>query len=259
MSELLGVFFIILVPILGWQFRLLTISGLIAASLIGLLILMGYGVEGLIIIGSFFASSSIWSKYKANKKEKAQDKNAKSDRRDWTQVLANGGVAAFSALLGLITGNEVFYYSFVVGLAAANADTWASEIGVLSRREPFHLLKLRRVERGTSGAVSILGLFASLAGSSFVVIVALFVSESAIIHHFIPLILLGFCGSIIDTLIGAGIQVHYKCTVCGTETEKPIHCSLGTKRIAGIRYVNNEVVNFISGVIPATVAYFIFS
>src|SRR4030067_642568 len=53
-------------------------------------------------------------------------------------------------------------------LAAVNADTWATEVGVLARRCPWRLTDGRQVEPGTSGAVTLEGLMASIAGAAVI-------------------------------------------------------------------------------------------
>jgi uncharacterized protein (TIGR00297 family) len=64
---------------------------------------------------------------------------------------------------------------FVAALAAANADTWATELGVLSRKEPRLLTTGQKVEKGTSGAVSGYGILAAVAGAAAIGLLALVV------------------------------------------------------------------------------------
>ncbi|WLR49790.1 DUF92 domain-containing protein [Bacillus tianshenii] len=255
MTTLIGYAFIFIVSILGWRLRLLTGSGAIAASIIGGSIYMSYSYTGLFLLGAFFGSSSFWSVYKRELKKKSQDKNAKSERRDWTQVFANGGAAALAAVLGAYFEGEIFFVAFTTALAAANADTWASEIGVLSKRKPFHLLRMKKVESGTSGAVSLLGFAASFAGAFFIAITAAFLYPSLSLTIIFIVCLLGFSGSVVDTILGASIQVYYVCEVCGAETEKKVHCAEPTSRKGGFRFMNNEMVNFFSSFIVALLIF----
>ena len=51
-------------------------------------------------------------------------------------------------------------------LAAVNADTWSTELGVLSSGRPRLITSLKPVEKGTSGGVSLVGTLAALAGAA---------------------------------------------------------------------------------------------
>lgn len=254
MTESLIVFTIILLTaITGYLLKSLSISGALAAFLVGLTVYCGFRINGLILLGVFFASSSLWSKYKSSAKKELDEKLAKGARRDWRQVAANGGTAAMFSLINFFHYDVIWLIGFTVSLASSNSDTWASEIGSVSKRKPVYIRTFKRVEKGTSGAISLLGTTAALFGSLLIALVsALFFELNA--AQLIIIFLFGFIGNIIDTLFGAYYQQAYICMVCGIETEKKMHCQKATNRIKGFSYVDNDMVNFISGLIAAVLA-----
>jgi uncharacterized protein (TIGR00297 family) len=235
--------FIIAAAIIGNKFSMLTKSGAIASVIVGLSIYLAFGIEGLSILGAFFLTSSFWSKFRKDKKLLAEEKNEKSGQRDILQVMANGGSATVSAILFMLFPSTFWFGFFVTSIAAANSDTWASEIGVLSKSKPIHIIKLEKTDPGTSGALSPLGTYASFLGS--LLISALAVMLFSIPYKFIIIFaLIGFIGSMLDTVFGAIIQRSYVCSVCQLETEKTVHCKEKTKIKKGSHWVNNDVVNF---------------
>jgi len=238
-------FTILIMAIAGYFSRLLTISGAAAAFVVGSLIALGLGVKGLIILGLFFCSSSLWSKIKSTKKERAEELLLKGSQRDWQQVVANGGLAALSSAIYYFTDDFFWIIGFCICLAASNSDTWASEIGSMSKREPIDIKSFRRVARGTSGAVSLLGTFAAAAGS-FLIAFGAFIFFRLQLDECLFIFILGFSGNIIDTLLGAFVQASYQCPHCGLKTEKIIHCGQNTRLMKGYSILNNDVVNFLS-------------
>ncbi|WP_391560199.1 DUF92 domain-containing protein [Robertmurraya sp.] len=242
--------FIILASLLGYALRFLTKSGSVSAVFVGLLIYFGLGIKGLILLGIFFASSSLWSVYKRKDKMVVEEKHAKGSRRDYQQVLANGGMAALiSVLYGFFQTNSLIL-AFCVFIATSNSDTWASEIGTLSKRRPYSVRTFSVVDRGTSGAVSLLGTMAAVVGA-MVIAYSSYVLFYLQISEFWVIFLFGFLGNVIDTFLGAYVQALYKCSRCGVETEKMVHCQRKTALIRGRKFFNNDVVNFISGFAPA--------
>lgn len=244
---------IIFTGLVGYHLKSLTASGVFAAILVGLAVFLGFGAKGLILLGVFFASSSLWSKYKSTYKRTIEEKIAKGATRDWRQVVANGGSAAFFSIIHFFH-NELFWLiGFIVCLASANSDTWASEIGSLSRKEPIYIRSFKRVDKGTSGAISLLGSAAGLAGSLLICLFSFWLFPLNFFESII-IFLFGFIGNVIDTLIGAYYQKVYVCSHCGIETEKRSHCQVPTTRIKGLDLVDNDMVNFVSGLLAALIA-----
>ncbi|MEI5905849.1 DUF92 domain-containing protein [Bacillus spongiae] len=248
---------IVVMSIGGVVTKTLKISGAIAAIVIGCFVYLAFQWQGLLLIGSFFITSSFWSKYKSSKKQMLEQKLAKSAQRDWQQVLANGGAAAFFSLCYLFGATEVWFYAFLASICASNSDTWASEIGTLSKKQPYSLLTFKRVETGTSGAISMLGLFAGITGSFVIVLIAMLIGE---VNGWGVLMLIGiagFIGNFIDTLLGAYVQAEYKCDVCGIKTEQTFHCGQKATLQKGVAWMNNEMVNLMSSLLPGLAVGFI--
>jgi uncharacterized protein (TIGR00297 family) len=252
--ESLSIFgIIILTSFVGYLLKSLTITGAIAAILVGLAVFAGFGVKGLLLLGVFFATSSLWSKYKEANKRKIEEKLAKGAIRDWRQVVANGGAAALFSIIHTFHHDIDWLICFTVCIASANSDTWASEIGPISKKEPVYIRTFKRIERGTSGAISLLGSIAALVASLLIAFISFWLFHLDFYYCFI-IFLFGFLGNVIDTLVGAFYQQLYVCPHCGIETEKKFHCQMPTKRIKGLALVDNDMVNFVSGFLAAIFA-----
>jgi uncharacterized protein (TIGR00297 family) len=247
------IIFILFICAAGFILNSLTASGAVAAFFTGVLIYAGFGSKGLVLLGVFFATSSLWSKYKSVKKLVIEQKLAKGSRRDWRQVAANGGAAALFSIVHYFDPQLIWLIGFAVCLSSANSDTWASEIGTLSTQRPIYIRTFKRVDKGTSGAVSLLGTVAAVSGALLIAICSLFFFHLSILN-FLMIFLFGFMGNIIDTIIGAFYQIEYICPQCGIVTERRHHCNKSTKQIKGMPFIDNDMVNFLSGFVAALFA-----
>jgi uncharacterized protein (TIGR00297 family) len=245
-SSVLIFLIVLLVSYGGWKTRNLSFSGALSALIMGCIIGYVYGWNGLLLLGAFFLSSSIWSKLFTGSKAEIEGRLAKSSVRDWQQVWANGGPAALFIILYHFTGSEWWLYSFAAAIAAANSDTWASEIGPLSRKSPLSIRSFKRVKKGTSGAVSLLGTVAALAGSIFISFIFLTLHDPFQWPLFILISSAGFLGNVFDTVAGAYWQEEFICPVCSSSTEADIHCGVPAVKSKGFSWMNNECVNFLS-------------
>jgi len=237
--------------------RSLSLSGALAAVLMGTAM---YSLGSAIWFGTliaFFVSSTIWSKWKKRAKAEAERNYEKTGRRDAGQVLANGGLGLLLCAAYWIWPHPLWWYGFLGAMAAVTADTWATEIGALSRTPPISIKTGKRVPPGTSGGVSSLGFGASLAGGLFIGAAACALllavpgqaapdaaaTASRIAGWAGIAGLAGLVGSLADSWIGATWQQMYRCVACGRDIEQTRHCGKPAERIRGRPGWNNDVVN----------------
>jgi len=254
-----------LISLVACRRRALTASGAAGAIAVGT-ITFGFGgwTWGLVIVAFFTLSSALSRLGQADKKELA-DKFGKGARRDLGQVLANGGLATLLALLYYSNPAPGLLAAFLGAMAAVNADTWGTELGVLSPTPPRLITTGRRVPVGTSGGVTLLGtaastlgaLFIGLAGYMLVCLEAKLAESSALLSSWIisTTLISGLLGSLFDSLLGATVQGIFFCATCETETEREVHgCGLRTSHLRGWRWLNNDAVNFLSSACGALIA-----
>ena len=232
----------------------LSSSGAWAAAAVGAAIFVGGGAVWFAALGAFFVSSTLLGRVGAEHKARTKREFEKGDTRDAWQVLANGGVAAAAALGMTLWPDPRWLYAFAGALATANGDTWATELGILSRGEPRSLVTLGRVPRGTSGAVSLLGLGATVAGALLVGVVAAFAADGRL-HLVFAAAVAGTIGSLADSLAGATVQESFYCRGCARVCESPRHhCGAAAERVRGVGGFGNDAVNLVATVVGALVA-----
>lgn len=248
-------------------------SGAWAATGLGTII---FGLGGLIwalMLLVFFLSSSVLSRLFRQRKQPLEEHYAKGSARDAYQVLANGAVAGFFVIAHAFYPMQAWpWIGFAAALAAANADTWATELGALSPHFPRLISNGQRVEPGTSGGITLVGVLAALAGAGAVSLVGVVFWRGATglslvgvpfnlaellgvspvnfslenrAAWLVILTLAGLAGSLVDSLLGATLQVVYRCPLCAKETERhPKHsCGASTVRVRGLSWLNNDLVN----------------
>lgn len=253
---LLSVIAVLLVVIPAFRVGWLSPSGALSAFVVGWVTLSAGGVDSAVVLLTFFISSSVLSRWRAERKRRMQSLTARGSRRTAVQVLANGGVATVCIALYLLTGDTGWWLAFAGAYAAANADTWSSEIGTLSRVPPRHLLTLRPLKAGDSGGVTLLGLLAGGAGSLLVAVVAGLTASFALVQV-VAVTISGFGGALVDSLLGATVQAKYRCVQCGDVVESARHCGSPAEPAGGRPWMNNDAVNLFCTLTGAMVAFVI--
>lgn len=272
--------------------KVLTIGGALAAALVGTLISLS-GYEYFVILASFFFSSSKATNIHKQIKTKLLGKTYLKDKqRNAIQVFCK---SLFPSLICLIIyinfgkGMNLFnsqdnaknkYKLFLDGLfigffESANADTWASELGISSTTLPILIINgFKTVPKGINGAISGYGTLCSIQGGIFIslcVIISnifrygifeflkfnkheLFITVKIVVIGGI----IGFLGSLIDSLIGQTLQLSIynetkKCII-EKENEKEAKENGDELKYYGKDILNNSGVNLITGIITALIS-----
>jgi uncharacterized protein (TIGR00297 family) len=246
---LYGFLLALFISYIAFRAHSLSKSGALAALVLGTIVFGIGGIPWAILLLTFFITSSLLSRAFKNRKHGMDEKYSKGHQRDAGQVFANGGLAMlFVVVHALDPASGLGWVGFAASLAAVNADTWATELGVLNPTPPRLITNLlKRVEKGTSGGVSLIGTLASLAGAAVIALPA-----SLLTYHWslFPIITFaGLAGSLFDSFLGATAQAMYFCPKDKKETEKhPLHtCGTETVHVRGWKWLNNDLVNFLCG------------
>jgi len=259
----LGIAIIALLGYVSVRKRYMSLSGVIVAVLLGLIVLLS-DFSLLLLFVAFFISSSLFTRFKYRHKVK-EGVAESSLGRSYKQVLGAGLVAVIFSLLEILCDIGVIEYNpaqaiFTIGtlgaLSTSTSDTWAVELGVLSKEKPRLITNLRkRVPKGISGGVTLIGEFASILGSLFIGVLSyllvlfklLIVLNTSPQQVLVIVTLSGIVGEKVDSLLGALFQVKYYCPVCNELSEKSKHtCGHNAVYKSGVRWFTNELVNIIS-------------
>ncbi len=179
----------------------------------------------------------------------------KQGARDGGQVFANGGVAAVCALLAFGSPTP-WHAAFAGALAAAAADTWGTEFGMLVGQVPRSILSGRVIAPGLSGGVTFAGTLAEFGGAAFIATVAALLHVAPWFSVFAG----GFVGAHLDSVLGASAQALRFCLACQRNCENEPHsCGANTALIRGAAWMNNDAVNFTATLGGAAVAALLFA
>ena len=229
----------------------ISISGFVALLTICGLFIHFNRIDLLTILFSMFASSSLLSKIGKTKKEEAEKVVVKSGPRDYFQAICNLGTSVLFFIIYQLSYENACLIGLICSVACANADSWASELGVLSKEKPRMITNFKYVPKGISGGVTLWGSFSGLLGSVFIAIISYLLTEITIPQTII-ISIIGFTGMLLDSLLGATIQALYKEN--NHISENP---SLG-QLTKGLTWVTNDVVNLLSTFFTGVIGVFIY-
>jgi uncharacterized protein (TIGR00297 family) len=228
MNALVGAAINLAFAILAYRARSVDRSGAVTGFLVGTLIYASLGWRGYLLLIAFFVLGSLATKLGYRRKADAGLAQEGGGRRSARHALANAGVATLAAIFAAITPyRELYLFAFAGAFATALADTLGSEIGQLMGRRTFLVTTLRRVPRGTEGAISLEGTVAGVLGA----------------------LLVGTLGFAAGFYAPWGILVVAAAAVLGSLLESVIGATLEKRAL-----LDNESVNFLNTLIGALLA-----
>ena len=235
-----------LAALIGWlglRQRALSRSGALGALLVGTAVFGGAGLPGATLLIGFIVSASALSRTGSLRKAQLAAQFSKGSQRDLMQALANGGVAATAAVVFGASTLDAAWLAMAGALAAANADTWSTELGVLARTPPRRITNWKTVPTGTSGAITGWGVLGAIGGAALIALLAAAVSWFTGAAHSMALIALlplcGLAGALVDSWLGATVQESYRCGECEKTNERHPLCKCGgtTRLQSGWRWL----------------------
>lgn len=255
---------------LGYRGRLLAPSGALAVVGLAVVVFAAGGWEWGVVLAVHLIGAGLWTRYRATAKEILSQRHERPGPLGWEQVVARTGWPALLALLrGSGSASIVVLGAYVGAVAAATADRWSTEVGLLSAQPPRLITTRRTAVPGAPGAVSPLGLVAALGGTWLVGLTALgaevLSAWLAVLPYargllWLPLaaMVAGLGASLVDSLLAATAQAVYYCPTCDRSTEDPAHCcdeeAEPVERVRGVPWLTDELVDLIGSLVGAAVA-----
>jgi uncharacterized protein (TIGR00297 family) len=163
--------------VLALATRALRPSGVAVAWALGVVTWTAFDRPGFILLLAFLLAGLAVTALGFGRKREAGVAEKRGGRRGGAEVFGKGGVLLLVGVAGValrtLPGQASLSLSgwgwvVVAVLAAATADTWATELGGLWGKRAYTLCPVREVPPGTSGAVSVAGLLAALVGAALI-------------------------------------------------------------------------------------------
>ena len=247
---------VLVIGLIAYWKRQLNLSGVVAAVVMGAAATVMGGFTSLSLYLFFLISAAVIGKL--SKKIRGLERiHKKGGRRDAVQVLANGGAALAAMLIHAFDSSPVYLAVFTACLAEACSDTWASEIGVLSKSEPVSILTFTKVPKGLSGGVSLLGTCSAMLSSILYGIFAFSCYDGINLSLVMVVIFSSFAGVMTDSVLGATLQAHFYDEKEDIITEHSRDREGNAlKLVRGLRFMDNDMVNLTSNIITFLLASF---
>ncbi len=193
-----GVVLSVAISIGAQRLHALTADGAVAASLVGTLIFGFGGWRAAALLVLFFATSSLLTRWHAAGKPHPEHRRGRAG----SQVLANGTTATVLAVWFGLAPSVRTATAFAAAIAASTADTWATELGLVSRQAPRLITTGRIVTPGRSGGVTWVGTLGGLAGAAIIAAAAAWGLRTP----FAGVWAAGSLAMVLDSLVGATIE-----------------------------------------------------
>ncbi len=204
----------ITVAYLAFFLNWITLDAKNSAIILGTITFGFGGIWPALALIFFFLSSSLITRNKREDGNLSGSVPLRSDdpyhnsRRDGYQIWANGFWVAVFCLAWFQFEMEFILVAVYGAIAAATADTWATELGSRKAGRTRLITTFKEVEPGTDGGISITGTIASALGSIAIASLLLIQPEAYNLNIAIVVAVAGFAGSVVDSYLGAIFQTQ---------------------------------------------------
>lgn len=194
--------------------RLLNIfdlKGSTAALFVGAFVVFTGSLSWLVLMLVFSISAHFATKAWMSKKRALRLQEGTAGERSSSNVIYAAIIGvAISTINFVHFSSYPFFEIFAISFAVVNADTFASEIGVLDKKV-YLITTMKPVAQGVNGGVSVLGEFAAIAGSFLIAGTYGILSYPHVNLLAVLLIgIMGFIGCQIDSVLGATFENRRK-------------------------------------------------
>ncbi|KAL8195445.1 hypothetical protein R6Q57_025848 [Mikania cordata] len=205
----------------------LSLSGIVAAFLLGTLTWRGFGPSGFLLVAVYFVIGTGVTKIKMAQKEAQGVAEKRKGRRGPESVIGSSAAACVCALLSIYgVGGQTFSrlceLGFVASFCTKLSDTVSSEIGKAYGKTTYLVTTFKVVPRGTEGAVSVEGTISGILASIILASVGCLLGEINV-GEAVICVLASQIANVGESVIGAVLQ--------GQE---------------GFKWLNNDAVNVIN-------------
>lgn len=219
-------------------------GSLLSMVIVFLFFYVGGVTGGIFLLLSYFAIFLIelFKKITCHKKTKS------GKGRNILQIIINGGLGTVAIVLYGITDIKDFFVLSMIAIGGNFVDSVSSEVGALSKKNPYDFWAHKHVTPGLSGGVTVLGTVSALVASILIGLYGYF-TKSVDNTCALLIIAMVFFQSILDSMLGSKLQVKYYCNLCGSITEEKLHCGNSTEYYCGCKRIDNNCVNLISSIL----------
>lgn len=202
---LIGLALSILVAYITFLTNWISLEATKAVIILGTMV-VGFGGWTLAFaVAFFFGASSFLTILNGRKSNEPYNSIEISEdrRRDGYQVWANGFWVAVFCTLWFALDSVACLIAAFAALAAATADTWATEIGTLNPGVTRMITTFEKVQSGTEGGISLKGTLAGILGALMISLFIFYLGILSPLKFFSVVFFGGVVGLLIDSILGA--------------------------------------------------------
>lgn len=181
-------------------------SGGLAGALIATGMYLGGGWLGMALLGLFFVTGSMATRWERSVKEAMGVAQEAGGRRSWVNAISNGAVAGGLGLAAWATGwvEPLAFPMMAAAVSSATSDTLSSELGTLYGRRYWNILTWQQGARGADGMVSLEGTLFGVLGAVLIAVPVGWQAQSWLAGGVVAIA--GIAGNWSDSLLGATLQ-----------------------------------------------------